>query len=147
MKDIFLSPHFTLAELTHTIHTDIDNAPSPQDIQRLQYLAVTLLEPLRAKFGPLEISSGFRTKPLNERLKGQPDSAHLYGCAADFVPRNAGVAEVVVWVMRDSGLPYDQVIDENKADRRWCHIGIAKPGRAAPRREGWAFANGAYRRL
>jgi uncharacterized protein YcbK (DUF882 family) len=47
-----------------------------------------LLEPLRARYGPVTVISGFRTPAWNERVHGAPHSWHVYlaarpGAAAD----------------------------------------------------------------
>lgn len=128
-----LSPHFTLGEMVWTVHRTIDNTPPPEAIEQMVILCRNFLEPVRAQFGALSISSGYRCAPLNRLIKGSKYSAHLAGCAADFVCGDE-VADVVAWVA-SSSLDYDQVIDErNAGGGGWVHLGLARPG-AQPRRE------------
>lgn len=44
---------------------------------------VTLLQKMRDKFGPISISSAYRTATYNKKVGGVSGSQHLYGLAAD----------------------------------------------------------------
>ena len=83
-----LSEHFTLYELVRSgmaIERDIDNMPNLKQEQSLRLLAQNVLEPLRRQFGPIVISSGFRTPRLNLMVGGVAGSQHTKGEAADIV--------------------------------------------------------------
>lgn len=60
---------------------------------KLSDLCLRFLEPVRRQFGPVRITSGFRTRSVNEQVGGAPLSFHRYdmgagrGVAADFVAR------------------------------------------------------------
>ena len=70
----------------------IDNFPAWQHVQNLQELTEKLLDPLREAYGkPINVTSGFRSKKLNEALKGSKTSAHLLGYAADLVPADGDI--------------------------------------------------------
>ncbi len=90
MKDnTVLTPHFKLREFTESataMKHGIDNRPTPEVVENLQRLCTHTLEPLREKLGlPIVITSGFRTKELNEIIvHAARKSQHLVGCAADF---------------------------------------------------------------
>jgi zinc D-Ala-D-Ala carboxypeptidase len=64
-----LTANFTLAELTKTRH-DLDNTPSPQVLQNLQLLAEKVLQPLRDAVGPVNVTSGYRSKLVNQAVNG-----------------------------------------------------------------------------
>ena len=51
-----------------------------------------MLKPLRAKFGALRITSGYRTRQLNKAVKGATNSKHLTGEAADIWPLDPNVS-------------------------------------------------------
>ena len=122
-----LSPHFTLAELTHTDHRSLDNSPTQIEISNLQRLA-QFLETVKTTLGgkPVMISSAFRSKAVNDAVGSKDSSHHRLGLAADF--RVPGVAPDAV-VRALLALPYDQIIREYDA---WTHISIAdKPRRQA----------------
>jgi zinc D-Ala-D-Ala carboxypeptidase len=140
-----LSEHFTLAEMVHTSHRLISNRPSWSDVENLRLLCETLLEPIREQFGPLWITSGYRCPALNMLIGSSPTSAHLRGCAADFVPMwKVAPAVIVAWVVQTK-LPFDQIIDEHSDTANWIHIGMAEPiSRKLPRRQALTMRKGNY---
>ena len=84
-----LSPHFTLAEMCESRTAEkhgIVNVPPPEAVENLRRLCEGCLEPLREALGlPIVITSGYRTKALNEILvHAARRSQHLNGEAADF---------------------------------------------------------------
>ena len=124
-----LSPHFTLDELTHTDHREIDNTPTQAEIGNLQQLA-NFLEEVKTVLGgkPIMISSGFRCKALNDAVGSKDTSQHRIGLAADFRVPGMTPDEVVRAVIA-SGIGYDQIIREFD---RWTHISISdKPRKQA----------------
>jgi uncharacterized protein YcbK (DUF882 family) len=124
-----LSPHFTLDELTHTDHREIDNTPTQDEISNLQQLA-NFLEEVKTVLGgkPIMISSGFRCKALNDAVGSKDTSQHRIGFAADFRVPGMTPDEVVRAVIA-SGIGYDQIIREFD---RWTHISVAdKPRKQA----------------
>jgi len=123
-----LSPHFTLAELTITDHRQFDNTPTQIEISNLQRLA-QFLEIVKATLGgkPVIITSGFRSKAVNDAVGSKDSSFHRLGLAADF--RVPGMAPDAV-VRALLKLPYDQIIREFDA---WTHISIPRTG--APRKQ------------
>lgn len=130
---IYLSQHFTLAELTRTSR-DLDNTPSLEALENLKKLSMDL-EVIRAQFGPLQITSGYRSQQVNNAVGGAKNSAHLYGAAVDFVPLRDGVTieEIAIWVAKSSGLRFDQVIAEETASSKWIHYGKTPPWLSTPR--------------
>jgi hypothetical protein len=127
-----LSPHFTLEELTHTDHREIDNSPTQSEIDNLQRLA-NFLEEVKTALGgkPVMISSGFRCKALNDAVGSKDTSQHRVGAACDFRVPGMTPDEVVKTIIA-SGLPYDQVIREFD---RWTHLSIPSTPDAAPRKQ------------
>jgi uncharacterized protein YcbK (DUF882 family) len=124
-----LSPHFTLDELTHTDHREIDNSPTQDEISNLQQLA-NFLEEVKTVLGgkPIMISSGFRCKALNDAVGSKDSSQHRIGLAADFRVPGMTPDEVVRAVIA-SGIGYDQIIREFD---RWTHISVSdKPRKQA----------------
>jgi len=122
-----LSPHFTLAELTHTDHRSLDNTPNAAELTNLKRLA-EFLETVKTTLGgkPVMISSAFRSKAVNDAVGSRDTSSHRLGLAADFrVP--GMVPDAVVRALLH--LPYQQLIREFDA---WTHISISdKPRRQA----------------
>jgi hypothetical protein len=52
---------------------------------RLYLLAKFILQPIRDKFGKVDITSGYRDRDLNKAVGGKDNSLHLRGKAADIV--------------------------------------------------------------
>ena len=122
-----MTPHFTLAELTHTDHRSLDNTPNPSELANLNRLA-EFLEVVKTTLGgkPIMINSAFRSKAVNDAVGSKDSSHHRLGLAADF--RVPGMAPDAV-VRALLKLPYDQIIREYDA---WTHISISdKPRRQA----------------
>jgi len=122
-----MTPHFTLAELTHTDHRSLDNTPNAAELANLQKLA-EFLETVKTTLGgkPIMINSAFRSKAVNDAVGSKDTSQHRQGLAADF--RVPGMAPDAV-VRALLHLPYDQIIREYDA---WTHISISdKPRRQA----------------
>ena len=69
------------------------------------------------------------------------------GCAADIDPITKGVTtrDMVLWLRDESGLDYDQVIDEYAGKTsNWLHLGMKKPGMKKARKETLLFRDGKY---
>ena len=128
----FLSPHFSLDELTITQHREVDNSPSPVDKEHLVLLAKAL-EEVRSILGkPLLITSGFRCLSLNRAIGSKDGSMHTQGLAADFICPQYGNTYEVFQALRKSSLVYDQLILESLGGKDWVHLGL-KPQGVKPR--------------
>lgn len=116
-----LSEHFTLEELTHTDHRELDNTPNELEVENLKRLA-HFLEAIKAVLGgkPVMVNSAFRSEAVNAAVGSKNTSQHRVGCAADIRVPGMTPDEVVKAVMR-SGLEYDQIIREFD---RWTHVSI-----------------------
>ena len=122
-----MTPHFSLAELTHTDHRSLNNTPNAGELANLQRLA-EFLEVVKTTLGgkPVMINSAFRSKAVNDAVGSKDTSQHRLGLAADF--RVPGMSPDAV-VRALLALPYDQIIREYDA---WTHISISdKPRRQA----------------
>jgi putative chitinase len=122
-----MTPHFTLAELTHTDHRLLDNTPNAAELANLKKLA-EFLEVVKTTLGgkPIMINSAFRSKAVNDAVGSRDTSQHRLGLACDF--RVPGMApDAVVRAIIAANLPYDQLIREFDA---WTHASISdKPRR------------------
>jgi hypothetical protein len=130
-----LTPHFTLDELTASETAERngwDNSPNDAELANLTRLA-DLLEQVKVVLGgkPIMISSGLRTKKVNDAVGSKDTSQHRLGCAADF--RVPGMTpDQVVKAITLSGISYDQVISEFG---RWTHISVPNTVDVAPRKQ------------
>jgi putative chitinase len=125
-----LSPNFTLEELTHTDHRNLENEPNETELANLKRLA-EFLETVKTVLGgrPIMVNSAFRSQAVNTAVGSKESSQHRKGCAADI--RVPGMTpDQVVKAIIEAGLPYDQVIREFD---RWTHVSIPNTEEAEPR--------------
>lgn len=119
----YLSPHFTLEELSYSqeaVRKGLDNRPTLQALENLPKLAL-LLETVRTHLGvPIIVTSGYRSKAVNDAVGGSPVSQHMLGQAADILAPGFGAPQTVVSHLMDiASVDYDQLILEFGA---WTHI-------------------------
>lgn len=129
-----LTPNFTLEELTHTDHRELDNTPTTTEkciidgkdvlvnaYENLPRLA-NFLEQLKVILGgkPIMVNSAFRSEAVNTAVGSKNTSDHRRGCAADIRVPGMTPDEVVKAIIA-SELPYQQVIREFD---RWTHVAI-----------------------
>ena len=147
-KNMKLSEHFTLGELTKTSYkTEDENIPSRVAIENLKNLCENWLEDLRYSYnilykstvaepaeaqGPSEgiiINSGYRSPEVNKKAGGSATSNHLTGCAVDI--RVAGFeqairyASILLDISDGTKQDYDELyIERNGAGRYWIHFAV-----------------------
>lgn len=125
-----LSAHFTLEELilSQTAQRKgLDNTPPPEVVPNLKALCVKVLEPLRGLTEQaIFISSGYRSAAVNRAVKGARKSQHVLGEAADITCPVLGQKKLFD-LLRKSGLPFDQVIDEFGS---WVHVSYRREAAA-----------------
>ena len=127
-----LSDHFTLDELTHTDHRDLDNTPNEHELENLKRLAAFLEKVKTVLDGkPVMVNSAFRSKAVNDAVGSKDTSQHRLGCAADIRVPGMTPDEVVKAVIA-SGIGYDQIIREFD---RWTHISVPNTITDTPRRQ------------
>ena len=135
--------NFTISELTHSDTAKqygINNTPDLKATDNLLRLIVKVLQPLRDKLGkPMVITSGFRCAKLNTLVGGVANSQHTTGQAVDFVVNGMDVHTLFEFV-RNSGIMYDQLIEEHSKGKTWVHISYALKNR----RESLKYVNGKY---
>jgi len=130
-----LAPNFTLEELTASETAERngwDNSPNDTELANLTRLA-DFLEQVKVVLGgkPIMISSGLRTKLVNDAVGSKDTSQHRTGCAADFKVPGMTPDQVVKAIIA-SGISYDQVISEFG---RWVHISVPNSVDVSPRKQ------------
>ena len=129
-----ISPHLNLAELTRSEtakRNGIDNTPTAEHLENFKLLADKVFEPIREHFKtPIFISSGYRSKELNELIKGIATSQHCKGQAID-IDMDGGNGEVTNRMVFDfikNKVDFDQLIWEFGTDFNpdWVHVSYVK---------------------
>jgi hypothetical protein len=131
-----ISPHLNLAEITRSDTAKrhgIDNTPTAEHLENFKLLADKVFEPIREHFGvPIFISSGYRSKALNDFIKGSLSSQHCKGQAIDIDMdgSNGEVTNRMVFDFIKTKLDFDQLIWEFGTDFNpdWVHVSFVKSG-------------------
>ena len=138
-KDMKLSEHFTLGEVTKTsIKTEDGNIPSRVAIENLRNLCENWLEDLRYSYntlydkGGIIINSGYRSPAVNKLAGGSNTSNHLTGCAVDI--RCAGkeqmirYASILLDIADGTKQEYDELLLEQHGSVCWLHFAVRPQG-------------------
>lgn len=137
-----LSEHFKLSEFTQSgtaRRHKVKNVPGPREVERLRFLCVKSLEPMRRRFGVIRITSGFRCKKLNALVGGSPTSQHVLGEAADIHTGGRELSEKMFGFAKQN-IPFDQLILEHNPAHGiyWLHISL-RSDRPGNRHEAFFF--------
>jgi len=125
----YLTPHFRLIEFTRSGEATargLDNTPGEKEIEALRALCENILEPMRHHFGAIYITSGYRSRRVNNAVGGVGGSQHTRGEAADILLSTFDDwREAVKFVKR---LDFDQLIIEPLHDPRprWLHVSYTR---------------------
>ena len=126
---MILTTNFTLKEFTDSetaAKKKINNTPTEEHVANLKALCEKVLQPVRDILKkPIKINSGFRSKDLNEAIKGAASSQHMYGEAADITLGSKNSNKGLFKTIKDLGV-YDQLIDEQ--DYNWIHVSYKRIG-------------------
>ncbi|MBQ7180583.1 MAG: hypothetical protein IJR87_04745 [Bacteroidaceae bacterium] len=138
-KNIKLSEHFSLGELTKTSYITADgNIPSRVAIENLKNICENWLEDLRYSYNtlygerdatlPVIITSGFRSEEVNRMCGGAVNSNHLTGCAVDI--RCYGPEQMIRYACLlldtadENGWVFDELIQEKRGTTYWIHFAV-----------------------
>ena len=115
-----ISNHISYVEVTRSDmakRLGISNIPSVEQLENIKILAEKVFEPIREHFNvPVYISSFFRSKELNKKLKGASSSQHLAnnGAAMDIdADIFGGITNKEIFNYIKDHLGFDQLILEN----------------------------------
>lgn len=99
--DIQLTPNFFLSEFINTSHS-IHEEITMQDYNNIYQLAL-YLQFIRNEFKtPIFINSGYRSKLVNKKVGGSPNSYHLKGLACDFTTHNRDIDNQIYGFIKES---------------------------------------------
>ena len=152
-KNMKLSEHFTLGEVTKTsYHTADGNIPSHVAIENLRNICEGWLEDLRYSYNklygeemrskemsskentpvaeeiPVVITSGYRSPEVNRLCGGAKNSNHLTGCAVDI--RCMGPEQLIRYagilldIADGTNRDFDELILEKRGTTYWIHFAV-----------------------
>jgi hypothetical protein len=133
-----ISKHITYNEATKSymaLKYNILNVPNEQQLINMILLAEAIFEPLREFVGrPIAVTSFFRSKALNSKLKGSRTSQHMAnnGAAMDLDADIYGYItnKDIFDYIRDN-LDFDQLISEHPDENgnpAWVHVSYKEKG-------------------
>jgi len=120
-----LSKNLTLDEATKSataIKNGISNKPSGEHLSNLIQIATKIFQPVRDHFQkPIVVSSGYRSKALNDLIGGASGSQHSKGEALDL---DGSVENAYIFEFIKNNLEFDQLIWEFGDDENpdWVHV-------------------------
>jgi uncharacterized protein YcbK (DUF882 family) len=140
-EKVFLTPHFSLEEMTRTevklgfLDRQRQRQPEVKVMENLTRVC-QWLEMLRTAYNnrygegdePVIVTSGYRCPELNRLVGGCPTSNHLTGCAADL--RVAGKEQLLRYVVILLDLSdthhqdFDELLLERNARGYWLHFAV-----------------------
>jgi hypothetical protein len=132
-----LSEHLDLSEVIRSESAKrkgISNMPTPEHIENFKLLAEKVFQPIREHFRcPIHISSGYRSKELNQAVGGSLTSQHCQGEAIDIDMDGTpnGVTNRMVFDFIKDNLEFDQLIYEfgDKQNPDWVHVSYESSGK------------------
>lgn len=116
--------YFTITELCKSDVAEskhLQNLPTAKQEQALVSLINNTLDPARESLGfPVQVTSGFRSVPVNRAVGGASNSQHTKGQAADLVCRNNAALFEVIRKQKH----FDQLIWEYGSPMQpaWVHV-------------------------
>ena len=151
-KNMHLSQHFTLGEVTKTsVKTADGNIPSHVAIENLRNICENWLEDLRYSHNtlygehkcsnegmnneesndgePIIITSGYRSTEVNKAVGGSPTSNHLTGCAVDIrcigIEQAIRYASILLDIADGTKRDYDELlIERSPKGAYWIHFAV-----------------------
>ena len=145
-KQVKLSQHFTLGELTKSRYAEVYNIPSHVAIENLKRVCAWL-EELRFTYNtlyclkpgedyetsenvePIVLNSGYRSPQLNKKVGGSLTSNHLTGCAVDIsvagIEQAMRYAVILMDYADETKQDYDEIIiEKNSRGAIWLHFAV-----------------------
>jgi zinc D-Ala-D-Ala carboxypeptidase len=119
------APNFQFGDFVSSetaVRMGIANIPSEEEWLKIEALAVDVLQPLRNKFGPIIVNSGYRCKKLNNAIGSSDSSFHRTGGGADVESPTVPLLDILEEAIK---LPIAECIAEF-FPHGWVHIGYIK---------------------
>ena len=130
---MYMTKNFSYFEMIKSSTADrmgVSNEPTTEHVINLVNLCNFILQPVREEFGPIRISSVYRSPALNAKIGGSGKSQHCNGEAADFESSRISNPKLAAWIAKN--LEFDQLIlefyDGKNPNSGWVHCSYKKDG-------------------
>lgn len=119
--------NFTFKELIKT-DTGLDNTPNDMNIIKNLCRLACFLQQIRNELHlPIIVTSGYRSKEVNESVGGVSSSYHCKGLAADI---KCSDMDKLLTILHSHLMDIDQLgIYYNSTTQLWFHVGLAEDGK------------------
>ena len=138
-----MGKYFTIEELTYSATAEqlkIKNKPTSTEVLNLNEL-IDVLDIIREEWtvlcenndwgdGAIIVSSGYRSRALNQALNGATNSSHMIGTTVDMYPKNGKNKEFFdfldIWLLTNN-IAFDQLINEQPNEDgipSWIHFSL-----------------------
>jgi Peptidase M15 len=138
-----LSPNFSWQEASITQVRGVDNS-IPESLRANVRFTATKMEQIRALLSrPILINSWYRSAEVNTIVGGSKNSAHMSGCAVDFISPGFGSPyDICARIAKYADIiAFDQLIYEHS----WVHVGFSViPGAKARKQVLTLLSAGGY---
>lgn len=105
----------------------IENSPNDEQWRSIERLAFRVIQPVRNRYGPIKITSGYRSQELNEAIGGSKYSNHCRGEASDIEPVSGYIRLINVIKFIYDNLEFRTLIAEYFPDG-WIHVDYREGG-------------------
>ena len=118
---------FTFKELVKT-DTGLDNMPNDMNVVKNLARLAQFLQSIRNELHlPIVVTSGYRSKEVNEAVGGVLSSYHVKGLAADI---KCADMDKLLTILHSHLMDIDQLgIYYNSTTQLWFHVGLAEDGK------------------
>ena len=119
--------NFTFKELVKT-DTGLDNMPNDMNVVKNLARLAQFLQSIRNELHlPIVVTSGYRSKEVNEAVGGVLSSYHVKGLTADI---KCADMDKLLTILHSHLMDIDQLgIYYNKNTQLWFHVGLAEDGK------------------
>ena len=120
--------NFTFKELIKT-DSGTDNTPNDMDVIKNLVRLAEFLQVIRNELQlPIIVTSGYRSKEVNESVGGVSSSYHVKGLAADIRCKDM---DKLLTVLHSHLMEIDQLgIYYNSQEQKWYHVGLPEEGKS-----------------
>lgn len=120
--------NFTFNEMIKT-DTGFDNTPNDMNVIKNLVKVAEFLQVIRDELHlPIIVTSGYRSKEVNEQVGGVSSSYHCKGLAADIKCKDM---DKLLAVLREHLMQIDQLgIYYNSKEQLWYHVGLPEEGKS-----------------